>query len=66
MSEQKISEERMKELLEMERKAKQYKATADKAYKRRNARINIILTKAEKAGIRVTDAEVDEYLKAKK
>lgn len=66
MDEKKISQERMKELLEKEAKADRYAATAKKAYTRRNARINIILKKAEAAGITATDEEVDKYLAEKK
>jgi len=33
---------------------------------RRNARIKLIVAKAEKAGIKVTEAEIDAFLKAPK
>lgn len=65
MDEKKISQERMKELLEKEAKADRYAATAKRAYTRRNARINIILAKAKAQRIDATDQEVDEYLKKK-
>ncbi len=34
-----------------------------KSYQRRNARIHLMLEKAAAKGIKVTEAEVDEYLK---
>lgn len=61
-----LSAERVKELLEKEAKADRYAATAKKAYMRRNAKIAIILKKAEAAGITATDEEVNKYLAEKK
>ena len=63
---EKVSEKRLKELLEKERRLKKMKEINKRSYKRRNARIKLMLRKAEKAGITVSDKEVDEYLKNKK
>jgi len=60
-----LSKERMKEMLEAEAKWAHHKAIMKKSHEKRNARIAIILAKAEKAGITATEAEVDEYLKKK-
>jgi len=55
-----------KQVAELEAKAKKYdkmQAINKKSYQRRNAKIHLMLLKAEKAGIKVTEAEVDAYLK---
>lgn len=57
-----LSKERVKELLEKEAKLERHKATMKKSHLKRNARIAIILEKAEKAGIVATKDEIDEYL----
>lgn len=38
-------------------------ATAQRATKRRNARIKLLCEKAKKAGIEVSDKEIDDYIK---
>lgn len=55
-----------KQVAEMEAKVKAYdkmKAINKRSYERRNAWRTLMLKKAEKANIKVTEAEVDAYLK---
>ena len=66
MKEEQLSKERVKELLEAEAKLERHKATMKKSHLKRNARIAIILRKAEEAGIVATEAEIDQYLAEKK
>ena len=57
-----------KKYKEMEAKAESYekmKAINKRSYQRRNARIHLMLEKAEAAKIKVSEAEVDAYLKEK-
>ena len=42
------------------------KATNKKSYRRRSVKIQLMLKKAKKAGIKVSEAEVDDYLATKK
>lgn len=62
MSNEKMSNEEMAKRLA---KLEKFEASHKKSQERRNARIKIILAKAEKAGIVVTDAEVDAFLAKK-
>ena len=41
------------------------KAINKKSYQRRNAKIQLMLKKAKKAGIKVSESEVDDYLAMK-
>jgi len=60
-----VDDKKYKELVEKEVKYEKMKATSKKAYERRNARITLMLDKAKKANIKVSDSEVDAYLKSK-
>ena len=60
MAEQ-ISKERLQKLLQLEAKAEKQKAR----WRRAAARERILLQKARKAGLTVSDEEIDEYLKQK-
>ena len=58
-----IDDKRLAELEEKERKYEKMKDTAERARKRRDARIKLTLKKAEEAGLSVSDKEVDDFLK---
>ena len=68
MSEQKktgqvqVSEQELNQLREDAAKMAKYKAINERSRLRRQARIAILLEKAEKAGITVSEAEVDARL----
>lgn len=61
-----ISEERLNELYEKERQLNTMKVNAQEARLRREARIKLILQKAQEAGISVSEKEVEQFLKTKK
>jgi len=57
-----------RQIEEMQAKAEKYdkyKAINKRSYERGNAWRKLMLGKAEKAGIKVSDAEVDQYLAKK-
>lgn len=60
-----VDDKKLKEMEEKLAKYEKMKATSKKAYERRNARITLMLDKAKKANIKVSDGEVDAYLKLK-
>jgi len=58
-----LTKEQVAELQSKSEKYDKMKESSKKSYKRRNARITLMLDKARKAKIGVSDAEVDAYLK---
>lgn len=55
-----------KEMREMAEKYLKMKQSNQQSYERRNAYRTLMVEKGEKAGIKVTQAEVDAYVKARK
>ena len=60
-----MSEKRINELLEMEVKMKKRDAIAKRSYERRNAKIKLMLEKAQAAGISVSEDEIMNEMKCK-
>ena len=60
-----VEDKKYKELLDKAAHDDRMKEINKKSYERRNARIKLMLDKAEKAKIQVSEAEVDAYLKLK-
>lgn len=60
-----IDEKKYAELVAKAEKADRMAEINKRSYERRQAARAIILAKAEKAGLKASEAEVDEYLKAK-
>ena len=60
-----LSEKQVQEMTEKAKKYDKIKEINKKSYERRNARIHLMLKKAEEKKITVTEAEVDAYLKLK-
>jgi len=58
-----LTEKQLKEQLEKAEKYDKMKAINKRSYERRNAWKALMIAKAEKAKIQVSDAEVDAYLK---
>ena len=61
-----IDDKKYQELVEKAAHDDKMKEVNKKSYERRNVRIKLILKKAEEKGIKVTEAEVDEYIKKNK
>ena len=66
MAKNEISEERLSELYEKEKRLEKLNQTATKARIRREARIKLTLMKANEAGIKVSEQEVLNFLASKK
>jgi hypothetical protein len=58
-----IDDKKYAELVEKAKHDDKMKEINKKSYQRRNARISIMLEKAKKANITVSEKEVDDYLK---
>ena len=58
-----LTEKQIQDALEAQRKWEKMRAINKRSYERRNAWLKLMVEKAEKANITVTDAEVDKYLK---
>ena len=61
--ESKLSEERIAELLESEERLKRMRDTAQRASRRRLARINVLVRKAKEQGLTVSEEEIEAELK---
>ena len=66
MTKNEISEERLSELYEKEKRLERLNQTATKARIRREARIKLTLMKANESGIKVSEEEVLDFLAKKK
>ncbi len=65
MSNEKLSQERINELLAKEEKLNRNREVSLRATRRRNARLYLLSQKAVKAGLSVSDAEIEAYLAKK-
>ena len=57
-----ITQAELNSLNEIKAKMLKYKAINERSYKRRNAFIKLIMEKALKANIKVSEGEIDKYI----